>query len=251
MSRIVCGGFCLLLLVSGSVQALRADEAEALLDQARALTKEAAALAEQGRQEETEAHQRRALKLQDAAAARVEKKTLAKKADGRLEAEIARQQAERDVLEAQLERLVAAQAPDEAMGELKQRIAATDKLLQVLKLKQKDQAVASLQKAEKRAVDKQSLAKLDEVARRIKHLHVAADHLRAAGAGDLAEQLLEKVAAMEEEARSFKAQLAGEPTNIDEAPTKPGQVEHQLEELREQVKQLRAEVAELREQLKR
>ncbi len=89
--------------------------------------------------------------------------------------------------------------------------------------------------------------KIAETARRMDHLRVAAENLKAAGAHDLAGTLMEKVDVMERQVREAKERLAremGVPGGAD-----PRDAE--IRELREQNERLRGEIRELRERLER
>lgn len=112
--------------------------------------------------------------------------------------------------------------------------------------------------------------KLQEAARRLKHLHVAIENLHAAEMPDLAAQLAEKAEHMERELHQAHEQFAKErPAPEKEKPVKPKHIEPPMkrlqpelklksapvhapvEELREELQRLRAELNELREQIKK
>lgn len=112
--------------------------------------------------------------------------------------------------------------------------------------------------------------KLQEAARRLNHLHVAIENLRAAEMPDLAAQLAEKAEHMERELHQAHDQFANEqPSPEKEKPVKPKHIEPPMkklqpesklksapghapiDELREELHRLRAELNELREQIKK
>ena len=125
--------------------------------------------------------------------------------------------------------------------------------------------------------------KLQGAARRLKHLHVAIENLRAAEMPDLAEQLAEKAEHMERELHQAHEQFAKEhavqekladspkrPEFLKEGkPVKPKHIEPPMkklqpelkfkptpghapvDELREELQRLRAELNELRQQIKK
>jgi polyhydroxyalkanoate synthesis regulator phasin len=92
------------------------------------------------------------------------------------------------------------------------------------------------------------MAKLEEAGRRIKHLRIAAKNLHAAGADDLAKQLMEKAEAMEREAREAKMRMMEE-TKHRGGP-EIGSIPAQIEELRREVGRLREEMKELGQHVK-
>jgi phage shock protein A len=87
------------------------------------------------------------------------------------------------------------------------------------------------------------MANLEEAGRRIKHLQMAAENLHAAGADDLARQVMEKAEAIEREAREAKMRMMeeAEPRGGPEM----GGIRTQIDELRREVGRLREEMREL------
>jgi hypothetical protein len=92
------------------------------------------------------------------------------------------------------------------------------------------------------------MAKLDETGRRIQHFRTAAENLKAAGADDLAKDLMEKAEHMEREARQSKMRLTkeGEPRPGPKMGPLPMM---QFQEMRGDIGRLRAELNELRQRV--
>ena len=93
------------------------------------------------------------------------------------------------------------------------------------------------------------MAKLEETGRRIKHFRIAAENLHAAGADDLAKQLMEKAEIMEREARETKMRMM-EGAERHVGPEMGG-IPAQIEELRREVGRLREEMNELGQHVKK
>ena len=92
------------------------------------------------------------------------------------------------------------------------------------------------------------MAKLEETGRRIKHFRIAAENLHAAGADDLAKQLMEKAEIMEREAREAKMRMMEEAER--HVGPEMGGIPAQIEELRREVGRLREEMKELGQHVK-
>jgi chromosome segregation ATPase len=137
-------------------------------------------------------------------------------------------------------RLKEIDGPKSEMEEVHMQIARTEAMLRKLQ-GQRDERGGDPRPDKNPDADKLAMA-----ADRIKHLRMAAEHLMAAEARDLAKQLMEKAEAMERELREAKARMAeGGPRQ------RGGQGSDGVGELREEIERLRAEVRELREQLNR
>lgn len=83
---------------------------------------------------------------------------------------------------------------------------------------------------------------------RVKHLLEAAEHLAAAGRGDLAEQLTREAHALRE-GREVERPRGDRPR--DGGPREGSPVEHEVREMREQVRRIHAEMEELRNLVRR
>ncbi len=92
------------------------------------------------------------------------------------------------------------------------------------------------------------MAQLEETGRRIKHFRIAAENLHAAGADDLARQLMEKAEIMERESREAKNRMMEEAER--RRGPEGGAIPAQLEEVRQELRKLRAELDELRQRVK-
>jgi polyhydroxyalkanoate synthesis regulator phasin len=92
------------------------------------------------------------------------------------------------------------------------------------------------------------IAKLEEAGRKIKHLRIAAENLHAAGADDLARQLLKQVDEMERAAREAKMRMMEEAKH--RGGPEMGGIPAQIEELRREVGRLREEMKELGQHVK-
>jgi DNA repair exonuclease SbcCD ATPase subunit len=100
-----------------------------------------------------------------------------------------------------------------------------------------------------------------DVQGRISHLRVAAENLRAAGMGDMADQILKRIEHLQAESREGARPPAtpprGETTRSgpggppSREATGPGRGEGPVSELRNEVQQMRREMQELREQVRR
>ena len=99
------------------------------------------------------------------------------------------------------------------------------------------------------------MAKLEEAGRRIKHLRIAAENLHAAGAPDLAEQIMEKAEVIEREARETKMRMRETKMRMmEEAKLRGGlemgSIPAEIEGLRREVGRLREEMKELGQHVK-
>lgn len=250
MRRLLQFIVALSIVVYAGGSSLVASEADELRHQAQALKKEAASLAEQGRHDAAEEHARQAMKLleeaerHEAAAARGDAAGERRPELERAMAEMAEHRERIQNLAQQREKIQASGGPREEVERLTDVIAAAKQQLQAMELKYRDFAAAVHNQRESHPDVRR---KLDEAGRRIKHLRVAAENLRAAGADDLAHDLAEKAEALEREARAAKEQLASRTLERREQPhAEMGELHQQIRELREAVEQLRAEVKELR-----
>lgn len=229
-------------------------EADELREKAKAIQSEAEQLAKQGHQEEAGKLQREAKELLQAAQKHDAKESKPRARKG----EIAAHKGEIQELEQRLKGLAEKEQAlkeeagnKEGLADLQKHRTAIEQELKTLREHLKHEPSADRPKAPGDAKTKHGPpAELEDAARRIKHLRVASDNLRAAGMHDLGEQLAKQAEALERDVHQ-----------AHEHPEKPGpghkssnSPEHEaapLEELRRDVQQLRAELKELREELKK
>lgn len=260
----------LIVFVSTSTWASEADELRA---KAKAVQHEAEVLAKEGRQEEAEKLFRHVKDLLAAAEKHDDKST--KSSDREID-ELHRQ------LKAIAEKEEHAEKSQnkEALAELRKHRANIER--ELAEHREHHERKLGPKHAEKHAPEMPE--KLQAAARRLKHLHVAIENLRAAEMPDLAEQLAEKAEHMERELHQAHEQFAKErsspkkhvdspklpeflkegkslpkPKHIEppmkklhpEAKLKSAPGHAPVDELREELQRLRAELNELREQLKK
>jgi hypothetical protein len=91
---------------------------------------------------------------------------------------------------------------------------------------------------------------LEEVAERLKHMRMAAEHLHAAGIHELAEQVAEKANAIEQELAKAKEQLLGDDKAVVEKAGRDEAIAGELKELHVAIQELRAELEALRAEIK-
>jgi hypothetical protein len=89
--------------------------------------------------------------------------------------------------------------------------------------------------------------KIEEAARRLRHIRVAAENLKAAGIHDVATKLTEQAEKMEREIGEAKEQLA----RVMERPGDPDPRDGEIRELKQKNERLLAEILELRQKLER
>lgn len=87
---------------------------------------------------------------------------------------------------------------------------------------------------------------LEDVARRVKHIHIAIENLHAAGLHDVAEELAKRAEAMKNEVHQAHERA------VKEQPSpKKGKQAEPLDELRHEIQRLRDEMNELRQEIKK
>ncbi len=215
-----------------------ASEADELREKAQAMKRQAVELKEQGRVKAAEDLARKAAELAEAA----------ERLDGK-RPKVSGEEIEKlhghlkDLLDKE-RRMKEARAPERDLAEIRERIVKTERELD------------GLRGAFKRQVEgrkgpgphPEMMAKLEEVGRRIKHLRIAAENLHAAGAADLANQIMEKAEAMEREAREAKMRMTEEARH--RGGPEMGGIPAQIDELRREVARLREEMKELGQHVK-
>lgn len=229
----------LLLLCSGILFASDADE---LRERAKAVQKEASALAEKGNKEQAERLEREAGELLEAAE-RIELKGKGRGEEGDrngIDIEVQRLKERLHDLLAQEKKLREANASEKELAAVREHIAGTERELHAI---QSHQAGQGNLPPEFHA----HAEKLAAASRRIHHLRVAAENLKMAEVHDLAHQLVEKAEAMEREVQEGKQRLAAEIQKVQGREHGPDVVR----ELREEVERLRAEVKELRQKVEK
>lgn len=232
-TTIIGMSFLFLFCVGGLLLASEADE---LWAKAKALRKEAAIMAERGNTDEAERLERKSIELLEAA------ERMEPKAKERLGLED-RPGVEREVrqLKERLHDLLAkerdmqeANAPERKMAALREQIANTERELDKIQAHERFRAQAE---------------KLENAARRMHHMRVAAENLKMAELHDMAHEVMEKAEALEGEIQAAKERLAAEMREARHRRAEP--VPESVRDLREEVERLRAEVRELSERVKK
>jgi hypothetical protein len=237
MTRCTLLGVCLALLLVTSVAGSESDE---LREKAKAILKEAAALAEQGHKDEARQLRAKGKELLQVAEERDQRQ---KGANRKGRPEDSGPGLEK--LEAHLRNLLAreheakqSKATEEQLSELREHIAATKAKIDSLRSGQKHGPDAG----DRGGPGHESKQRLAEAVERLQHLRIAAEHLRAAGATELSQQVTEQAERMERDIRQAREHLARADSGRD------GVLPAQVEELRREVQRLRSEVEELRRQ---
>jgi hypothetical protein len=238
MMRTISKALILALLLGGAT-ALRASEADELRDKARAIQKEAAALAERGGTEAAERLERQARELiREAERRELQAKREAPRPE--IEREIGHLKERLQDLLLKQKKLVEAKAPEPERAEVREQIAGTERELNALR-QRLDRG------GEPRPEFEAQARKIEEAARRIHHIRVAAENLKVAGVHDLAMKLTEQAEKMEREVGEAKERLVREM----DRPGGPDHRDAEIRELRWQNERLQAEIRELRQKLER
>ncbi len=228
-------------VVSVSLGFVNADEAEELKARARAVKSEAAQLLENGHKEEAEQLFQESKELMARAIELSGKKG---PSHGSENPDIAHlKERLRDLREAR-EKTGANKAPEQEIHELDAQIfTAEGKLFDLIKRHQKSEIPPQ---------HREHAEKLEQASRRIRHVRMAAENLKAAEMHDMAHELMNRAEAMEKELHAAKEELA----HAMEASMKAHRPEvgdeiHQLrnenEHLRSELNELRKAVEELRQ----
>ena len=224
-------------VVLASTGFVNADEAEELKSRARVVKSEAAQLLENGHKEEAEKLFQESKELM----ARAMELSGKKGADhGSEYPDIAHLKERLQDLRAAREKAEAAKAPEQEIRELREQISGTERKLGEL--------MKHHQKPEIPPQHREHVEKLEQTARRIKHVRMAAENLKAAEMHDMAHELLNRAEAMENELHAAKEELAH--AMKAHGPEK-GEEIHKLrkenEHLRSELNELRKAVDELRQ----
>ncbi len=237
MMRTFLKGLTIALLLVGATT-LRASAQGELREKARAMQKEAAALAERGRGDAAERLNREATQLIEEA----ERQEVRARDNGprpEIEREFGHLKERLQDLLARQRQLREKDAPEPERAEVREQIAGTERELAALRERMGDGPPRPEFEAQAR--------KIEQTTRRIHHIRVAAENLKAAEAHDLAMQLMEKAEAMEREVGEAKERLVREM----EQRGKPDPRDAEIRELREQNERLRGKIWELRQNLER
>jgi hypothetical protein len=217
---------------------LIASEADELREKAQAMKREAAELKERGHVKAAEDLTRKAAELAEAA------ERLKGNRPKVTEEEIEKLHGHlKDLLDKE-RRMKEARAPEKDLAEIRERIIKTERELDGLRGAFKRQIEAK----KGPGFHPEMIAKLEEAGRKIKHLRIAAENLHAAGADDLARQLLKQVDEMERAAREAKMRMMEEAKH--RGGPEMGGIPAQIEELRREVGRLREEMKELGQHVK-
>ena len=219
-------------------------EADELRERAKAIEREAAELAEQGRSEAAAKLERKALELWKSAEKSGRKDRPTHGTD--LDPHIEKLEAHVVDLRNLLERLRDEGAAKREQAEAKERLFVAQQELDQLRAERK----AALTGAQRHAgsdFEKKHAAKIDAATQRIRHIWIAAEHLDQAGVHDLAGQLRSKAASMKQE-------LGEQIRRVKEEAAHHGKQKHkaadaEIVELRQLVKRLQAEIKELRQRV--
>lgn len=227
-----------ILLVSGLGMPI-ASEADELRERAKAVRKEASAMAERGNKEQAERLEKESVELMQAAQ-KLEGRTKGRseKANRPDIAKAVQSLHERlNDLHAQERKLKETKAPEKELAEVHERIAQTERELHAIHKHHAEQA-------EPHPAMRGQAEQLEAASRRIHHLRTAAEHLKQAEAHELAQQVQEQANSMERDVQAAKARLLEEHHRATKGEHGPDA----LQELRTEVERLRAEVKELRQQ---
>jgi hypothetical protein len=217
---------------------LIASEADELREKAQAMKREALELKERGRVEAAEDLARKAADLAEAAERLQDKRPkVSEKEIDKLHGHL------KDLLDKE-RRMKESSASESDLAEIRERIAETERELDRSRVAFKRQA----EEHKGPGLSPEAMAKLEETGRRIKHLRIAADNLQAAGAIDLARQVMEKAETLEREAREAKMRLREESERRGDP--KMGRRPVEIQELRQEIDRLRDELKELGQHVK-
>jgi hypothetical protein len=220
-------------VVSVSPGFVNADEAEELTARAQAVKSEAAQLLENGHKDEAEKLFQESKEL----IARAMELSGEKGPNHRPEnPDIAHLKERLQDLRAAREKAEAAKAPEHEIFELREQITGTERKLGEL--------IKRHQKPEIPPQHREHAEKLEQASRRIRHVRMAAENLKAAEMHDMAHELMNRAEAMEKERHAAKEELA----RAIEASMKAHRPEvgDEIHKLRNENEHLRSELNELR-----
>ena len=240
MQRITLSGMILGLLLSCFSGVVRASQVDELREKAKALRKEASALAEKGNKEQAERLEKESAKLLEAAErmGRKDKERGEKRDRPDIDKEVRHLKDRLNDLTAKERKMKESQAPKQELAEVREQISGTERELHMIHLRHAG-------KAELPPEYRPQAERLEAVARRIHHIRVAAENLKLAEAHDLAHQLMEKAEVMERELQDGKQRLAAEMQKLQGVNDGPEIVR----DLRAENERLRSEIKELRQKV--
>jgi DNA repair exonuclease SbcCD ATPase subunit len=240
MQRTTLSGMILGLLLSCFSGVVRASQVDELREKAKAIRKEASALAEKGDKEQAERLEKESAKLLEAAERmeRKDKERGEKRDRPDIDKEVRFLKDRLNDLAAKERKMKEAQAPKQELAEVREQIAGTERELHMIHLRHAG-------KAELPPEYRPQAEKLEAVARRIHHIRVAAENLKLAEAHDLAHQLMEKAEGMERELQEGKQRLAAE---MQKRQVNNDGLEI-VRDLRAENERLRSEINELRQKV--
>ena len=236
----------LLLLSLGTTHTL-ASEFDELRARAMAIRKEAAAAAERGDREQAERLERQAHELlQDAQRREVATRERGEPSAAReSDEQIHRLKEHLQALLARERELREELAPEPQLAEIRAQIVQAEKQLH-------ERQVHAVPGKQLPPEFHEQAEKLHDASRRIHHVQIAADNLRAAGLHDLAAEATAKAEAMERDVQQAKERLMVEMKQRAELVTTDHQSKASVEaKLLEELERLRAEVRELRQKIER
>lgn len=208
---------------------VHADEAEELKARARAVKSEASQLLENGHKEEAEKLFRESKELMARAMELSGKKG---PEHGSENPDIAHLKERLQDLRTAREKAEASKAPEQEIRELREQIDGTERKLAELSKRHHKPEIA-LQHRE-------HAERLEQTARRIRHVRMAAENLKAAEMHDMAHELMNRAEMMEKELHAAKEEFAH--AMKAQRPEKGDEIH----KLREENEHLRAELNELR-----
>ena len=217
---------------------LIASEADELREKVQAMKRQAAELKERGRVKAAEDLARKAAELAEAAE-RLEGKH--SKVSGE---EVEKLQGLLKDLHEKQRRMKESGASPKELAEMQVRIAKTEAEFAHLRLAQ----IRHFAEGRGPHPMPEMMAQLEEAGRKIKHLRIAAENLHAAGADDLAKQLMKQVDEMERAAREVKMRMMEQ--SKQRGVPEMGGLPAQIEELRREVGRLREKMKELGQRVK-
>ena len=236
MMRTISKALILGLLLGGAT-ALSVSAQDELRDKARAIQKEASALAGQGKPDAAERLNQEARELLREAERRdAQARQEAPRPD--IEQEVGHLKERLQDLLVKQKKLDEANAPEQARTAIREQIAETERELNAVR-----ERLAGGHQT--RPEFEAQVRMIEEAARRTHHIRVAAENLKAAGIHDLAMKLTEQAEKMEREVGDAKERLAKEM----ERPGGPDPRDAEIRELRQQNERLQAQIRDLRQKL--
>jgi hypothetical protein len=229
----------ILALLLGRATVLQASQADELRDKANKFQKAAAALADIGRTEAAEQLKREAQAILREAE-RQESEVKRESPRPGIEREIGHLKKRLQVLRVTQEVQDEANASEQDQAVVREQISGTERELRALT----ERLAAGHQP---RPEFETQARKIEEAARRLRHIRVAAENLKAAGIHDVAIKLTEQADKMERDIGAAKEQLARQM----DRPGGPDPRDAEIRELRKQNERLQEEIRELRQKLER